>query len=51
MSKFENVCKYCGDKFSSKSKTADMCHKCYEKLPLVRKLVAIGKQIKGSVEK
>jgi tRNA(Ile2) C34 agmatinyltransferase TiaS len=45
------ICKYCGNEFQSKSETADICHKCYEKLPYVRQLVAIGRAIKRGTKK
>ena len=51
MSKSVNVCRYCGDKFKGKTETADMCHKCYSKLPLVRELCAIGRKIKAGTKK
>jgi hypothetical protein len=41
-----NKCRYCENKFKSKSETADMCGKCYDKFPYVKELVAICRKIK-----
>lgn len=39
----KRVCKYCG---SISYSGTDMCATCNEKLPIIRKIVAIGHKIK-----
>lgn len=46
-----NTCKYCGHKLHKNEQSTGMCHNCRQKLPLVRKLVRIGQQIKKECRK
>lgn len=48
MKKNERLCKYCGAKLDENRKkySDNICGKCINKYPLVRKLCAICKQIK-----
>ena len=41
-----NTCKYCGIRVS---KYITVCTECYKKLPLVRRLIAAGDEIKRQI--